>query len=547
MKAALVDFLVKKTGLKNEVVASLLERPKHEGHGDWSFPCFTLAAQFKKSPPLIAQDIARVAPLPAFLEKIEAVGPYVNFFANRLSFALETVRQASNPDFGQGKAKGTIVMDYSHPNVAKHFGVHNLRSTLIGHALYNILEFSGKRVISVNHLGDWGTQFGKLIVAYKKYGEKTKLKDIAYLNSLYVKFHDEVEAHPELDEEARREFKKLEAGDKTNLALWKRFLSISLAEFRKTYKLLDITFDQIKGESFYRSRVKEIVALLKQKGLLEESEGAQVVPFTDIPPAIIAKSDEASTYATRDVAAILERLKEKPEKILYVVDVRQSLHFEQVFRVAERLGVDRAKLVHVPFGIMKFPDMEMSTRKGKVILFDYLLEKAQEQLLAIIHEKNPQLAHKEKVAKAIALAAIVFHDVQNNRIHDVVFNWEQALTFEGKSAPYLLYSYARARSILRKKHASSKKGVSDVDASEFMLVKKIAAFPETVEKAASTYEPHIMAEYAYGLAQTFNEFYHKEKVVGSEREVWRMKLVASFAATLKRALELLGISVLEKM
>jgi arginyl-tRNA synthetase len=535
------------SGLTKEEIESLVEVPKEAERGEYAFPCFSLAKSWKKNPAIIAQEIAGKIKTGKEVERVEAVGPYINFFVNRPTFARETLSLAAKKTFGRGKEKGTIVMDYSHPNVAKHFGVHNLRSTLIGHAIYNILTFSGKKVISVNHLGDWGTQFGKLIVAYKLYGNKKSLKDIASLNALYIKFHDEAEKHPELEDKASEEFKKLEDGNKENIKLWKEFLDISLKEFMKTYKLLDITFDQIKGESFYRSEVKKILERLSKKGILEESEGAQVVKFDDIPPAIIAKSDEASTYATRDVAAVFERLKENPEKILYIVDVRQSLHFEQVFRVAEKLGVDKDKLVHVKFGLMKFPDMEMSTRKGKVVLFEYLLEKATAELVKIIKEKNPDLKNKEKIAQQLALASIVFNDVQNNRIHDVVFNWEQALNFEGKAAPYILYTYVRALSILNKSKVKLTTVANSISNSEFSLIKKIAEFPDTVQRAAESYEPHIIAEYAYQLSQGFNEFYHADKVVGSDVEGFRVALVSAFSRTLKNALYLLGIQTLEEM
>lgn len=547
MKENIVRVLAKESGLALNEIDNLIEIPKDPALGDFAFPCFTLAKKFKKNPVEIAKDLGAKISVGKEIEKINVVGPYINFFVAKGLFVRETLQAASKSSFGKGNSKGSVIMDYSHPNVAKHFGVHNLRSTLIGHAIYNILKTYGKKVVSVNHLGDWGTQFGKLIVAYNKWGEKSKLKDIAYLNSLYVKFHTEAEKHVALEDEARAAFSALERGDKKSLALWRKFLTLSLKEFNKTYKILGIKFDQIKGESFYRKDVKPLIAMLEKKGILEESEGAQVVKFDDVPPAIIAKSDEASTYATRDLAAVFERMKSKPDTVLYVVDVRQSLHFEQVFRVAEKLGVDRKKLVHAKFGLMKFPDMDMSTRKGNVILFEDLLKRGKEEVLKIINSKNPSLKNKEKVAQAIALAAIIFNDVQSNRIHDVVFSWEQALNFEGKSAPYLMYTYARAKSILRKKKAALPNNFGEINEKEFALVKKISEFPQTIERAAEAYEPHIIAEYAHVLAQTFNEFYHAEQVIGSEREAFRLSLVASFAQVLKNALNLLGIPVLEEM
>lgn len=524
---------------------NLIEIPADSRMGDYAFPCFTLAKEMRKAPDRIAVEIAQQVDKKGF-ERVESRGAYVNFFVDKKKLASQVLTDSLKKDYGKGKSKGTIVLDYSHPNVAKHFGVHNLRSTLIGHAIYNILSYSGKKVVSVNHLGDWGTQFGKLIVAYKKFGKKG-VKDIAGLNSLYVKFHDEVDRDVSLEEEARAEFKKLESGDKENLKLWKSFLDISLKEFNATYKLLGIKFDQVKGESYYRGENKKIIELLEKKKLLVESEGARVVEFDDIAPCIIAKSDEASTYATRDVAAILERMKMNPESIVYVVDIRQSLHFEQVFRVAEKLGIERDKLYHAKFGLMRFPDEDMSTRKGKVILFGSLLAEAENKLLKIIDEKNPALKNKKDVARKIAIASIVFHDLQNNRVHDVVFDWGKALNFEGKAAPYILYTYARAKSIEKKAKKTGKVEIENVSETEFNLVKKINQFPEVVNSAAVNYEPHIIAEYSYQLAQIFNEFYHSSQVIGSENESFRLKLVEAFAKTLDKSLELLGITALNEM
>ncbi|MEK6888774.1 MAG: arginine--tRNA ligase [Nanoarchaeota archaeon] len=534
--------------LSKEKLTDLVEIPKDSKLGDYAFPCFPLASKLKKSPVQIAQELAKAISKDCF-DKVESSGPYVNFFISKSILVKQAIKNASKANFGKGKERGKILIDYSGPNVAKHFGIHNLRSTLIGHALYNILKFSGYKVRSINHLGDWGTQFGKLIVSYNMFGKKSKIEDIESLNKLYVKFHDCAEKDPKLEEKARLEFKKLESEDKENLRLWKLFLKISLKEFNKTYKILGIKFDQTKGESFYRDKIDNVFELLKKNKLVEESEGAMVVKLSgEKPPLIVKKSDEASTYATRDLATIFERLKEKPSKILYVVDVAQSLHFEQVFEVVGKLGIDTDKLVHVKFGRLKFPDSQMSTRKGNVILFEELLSKAKEEIIKIIKDKNPELKDKDKVAEHVALSAIIFHDLRNFRTHDIIFDWSSALSFEGRSGPYILYTYARASSILKK--SNSKKGNSefeDIHEKEFQLAKKINEFPEMISKSARDYSPSTLSEYSYELAQMFNEFYHACPVIGDKNEGRRIALLQAFCKILATSLDLLGIAPVKEM
>jgi arginyl-tRNA synthetase len=549
MKFEVAQLISKHVNLEKKDIENLIEIPPSSELGDYSFPCFTLAKEMKKSPIQIAEDLSKKIKSKEF-EKIESKGPYLNFFVSKAEFVNSVLTNSQKKDFGKPKLKGKILIDYSHPNIAKHFGVHNLRSTLIGHAIYNILEFSGYKVISINHLGDWGTQFGKLIVAYKKLKAKSKINDIESLNKLYIEFHNQSEKNPELEEEARKEFKKLESGDKENLKIWKSFRDISLKEFDKTYKLLGIKFDEIKGESFYKDSIKSLINDLKKKGIAEESQGALVIKQQgERPPLILQKSDEASTYASRDLVAILERIKSKPNKILYVVDNAQSLHFEQVFEASSKIGIDKNKLEHVKFGRLRFEDSQMSTRKGNIILFEDLLEKAESEVLKIIKDKNPSLKDKEKTAHKVALASIIYHDLQNNRLHDIIFNWETALSFEGKSGPYILYTYARASSILRKakKQKSNISLPNSIADKEFLLAKKINSFPEIVEKSARDYSPHHIAEYSYELSQTFNEFYHSCQVIGAEEEKFRLSLIDSFQKTLKSSLNLLGISTVDEM
>ncbi|MEK6910836.1 MAG: arginine--tRNA ligase [Nanoarchaeota archaeon] len=549
MKSEIAQLLSKNISLNKEDIEKLIEIPPSPELGDYAFPCFTLAKELKKSPIHIAEDLSKRIKSSEF-EKIEAKGPYVNFFVNKSNFVKTALKESGKKDFGKSKLKGKILIDYSHPNVAKHFGIHNLRSTLIGHAIYNTLEFSGYKVRSINHLGDWGTQFGKLLVAYKKFRGKLNINNIESLNELYIKFHTEAEKNPELEENARNEFKKLELGDKENLKLWKLFREISLKEFDKTYKILGIKFDEIKGESYFKDSVKTLVADLKQRHIAEESEGALVIKQPgERPPLILQKSDEASTYASRDLAAIVERMKSKPDKILYVVDNAQSLHFEQVFEAAERLGINRNKLEHVKFGRLRFEDSQMSTRTGNIILFESLLEKAEEEIKKIINEKNPSLKNKDKIAKQVALASIIYHDLQNNRLHDIIFDWKTALSFEGKSGPYILYTYARASSILSKvkKKTGKLSFPKSIAEKEFLLAKKINSFPEVVEKSARDYSPHTIAEYSYELAQCFNEFYHSCQVIGSEEESFRLSLIKSFQITLNTSLNLIGITPVDEM
>lgn len=554
MKEQIVKLLEKelKGKLNKDEIEKLLETPPSQELGDFAFPCFSLAKIEKKNPILIAEELKNKLKLSKEISNTESKAGYINFFVDKTILAEKVLKNALRKDFGRGKQKKKYVLDYSAPNVAKHFGIHNLRSTLIGNSLCNILKYSGNQVKSVNHLGDWGTQFGKLIVAFKKWGDKNKLKSVEYLNQLYVKFHEECDKNKtlceKLEEEARAEFKKLEDENEENLELWQKFLDLSTEEFNRVYKILGIEFDETRGESYYQDKTREIIKILEEKELLEKSEGARVVRINEnMPPCIIEKSDEASTYASRDLAAIFHRLRKNPDKILYVVDFRQALHFEQIFAVAEKLGVDNEKLMHIKFGILKFKDTEMSTRKGKVILFESLLKRAEEEILKVIENKNPGLENKDKVARKVALAAIIFADLQNNRIHNVIFDWKQALSFEGKTGPYILYTFARASSVLKKANKPKAVKIIDLKKEEIALLKKLEEFPLKIEQASNQFAPHILAEYAYELAQQFNEFYHACPVLGSKEEAFRLKLIEAFSAVMKNSLNLLGIETVEEM
>ena len=395
-----------------------LEQPSSPDLGDFAFPCFQLSKQLKKNPAQIAQDIAKEFPVGEWVEKVEAKGPYVNFFINKRTLARETLTavQKQQEKYGStadGKGKN-IVIDFSHPNIAKPFGIGHLRSTMIGGSLYKIFNHLGYKSIGVNHLGDWGTQFGKLITAYKMWGDQKKLEDapIKHLFDLYVQFHTEAEIRPELDDDARAWFLKLERGDKDALKLWELFREVSLEEFQKLYKMLEIHFDTWDGESFYNDKMEATIAECKKKKLTQTSEGALIIPMdglgrTDVPPLMLAKKDEASTYATRDLAAAQYRLKTyKPEQVIYVVGTPQKLHFEQVFHALSLLGLPAEKFVHVDFGHMNFPEGKMQTRKGNIIFLEEVLHQAIERAMKIIEEKNPDLENKKDVAQMIGIGAV---------------------------------------------------------------------------------------------------------------------------------------------
>lgn len=462
MKEQVILILREVLDLSPEQIEPLLETPPSREQGDIAFPCFQLAKTLRKAPPQIAQDLAgKLAELDVKaygIGKIVNMGPYLNFFFDRTQVAKKLLNQAmeealSNYQIGQNK---TVVVEYSSPNIAKDFKLYHIRSTMIGQALANTYAALGYKVERINHLGDWGTQFGKLMAAYLKWGEEEKVKanPITELVALYVKFHEEVEQHPELEDEGRLWFKKLEEGDEEATRLWQWFKDESLKEFSEIYGLLGVEFDHYLGESFYSDKMEEVLELLKEKEVLEESEGALVVRLDEqnIAPCIIQKSDGTSIYATRDLAAAIYRgRKFQPEKMLYVVDQRQSLHFQQVFSVLKKMELDFAtRCEHLPFGIMKIEGEIGSTRKGKGLLLNDVLDYAVQKAREIIEEKNPNLEEKEATAQAIGIGAIVFNDLKHHRTHEIDFKWDEAFNFEGKTGPYVQYTHARICSLLRR-------------------------------------------------------------------------------------------------
>ncbi|AOR24071.1 arginine--tRNA ligase [Clostridium taeniosporum] len=542
-------------------IEKLIEIPPKSEMGDYAFPCFQLSKVMRKAPNMIAETLKDAINKDGF-ERIENLGPYLNFFVDKGIFAENTIgnilkeeEKYGESNIGEGK---TVCVEYSSPNIAKPFHVGHLFTTAIGNSLYKMFKKEGYDVVGINHLGDWGTQFGKLISAYNRWVDEKALEKapIDELLRIYVKFHEEAEKDPSLEDEGRMYFKKLETGDPEAQALWKRFRDLSLKEFERVYDILGVKFDSLAGEAFYNDKMDVVVNELKDKGLLVESNGAQVVMLDDynMPPCIVLKGDGASIYATRDLAAAMYRKKTYDfYKSIYVVGTPQALHFKQVFKVLELAGHEWAKdCVHVGFGLVKFADRKLSTRKGEVVLLDDLIRESIEKTLDVINEKNPNLENKEEVAKKIGVGAVIFTYLKNSREKDIVFDWKEILSFEGETGPYVQYSYARANSILsRAENISSEVDYSKLSSKEeFELVKVLANFNKQIKLAIDKLEPSILTRYVIEVAKAFNKFYNAHSVLNLEDEVLkatRLNLVKSSLQVIKNGLELLGIDVVEKM
>lgn len=545
--------------LSQSEVEQLIEKPRLEEQGDLAFPCFSLAKILKKSPQEIALELASDIQHP-LLEKVVANGPYVNVFLRKKTVSkeiLETIltegEKYGSVSIGAGK---NIVVDFSSPNIAKPFSMGHLRSTVIGNALSTIAEKCGYNVTKINHLGDWGTQFGKLIVAYKKWGNESSVKEnpIEELLSLYVKFHTEAELNPLLDEEARSWFLKLEEGNEEAEALWKWFRDESLKEFTKIYRLLDVTFDSYQGEAFYNDKMDRTVEELKKLELLTKSEGAEVVNLEDdhLPPCLIKKSDGATLYATRDLTAAVYRYENYNfEQAIYVVGQEQGLHFKQVFIVLEKMGYSWTKgLKHVPFGFILKDGKKMSTRKGKIVLLEEVITEAIDLAKQSIAAKNPNLENKEAVARMVGVGAIIFHDLKNERQNNVEFSLNDMLRFEGTTGPYVQYTHARACSILRKAtYNESKLNVEGLtDSLSWSVIKRLMDFSSVIEKSFSQYEPSQIAKYLIDVSQDFNKYYAHVKVLSDDHLLEsRLALVKAVTIVLKEGLRLLGIKAPDKM
>jgi len=547
-------------------IEDMIETPTNSGMGDYAFPCFRLAKTLRKAPPVIAKEMASSLEDTDFIEKTENVNAYINFFIDKKIYVqsvLESVLEKKNRfGYAESNTKGNVVIDYSAPNIAKPFHVGHLRSTVIGNSLYRIHEAFGYTSIGVNHLGDWGTQFGKLIVAYKKYSNKETVeeKGISELLRIYVLFHEEAEKDPTLDEQARGYFTAMENGDEESLALWKWFKEVSLSEFERVYKLLDITFDSYKGEAFYNDKMKPVIKELEDKGLLEESEGARIISLEDknMPPCLITKKDGSTLYATRDITAALYRKETYDfKKAIYVTALQQNLHFAQWFEVIRKMGYKWAEdLVHVPFGMVSMEGSKLSTRKGNVILLEDILKEAVQKTKDIIQQKNPDLPNKEFVAEKVGIGAVIFDDIYNSIIKDIQFSWERVLNFDGETGPYVQYTHARACSVLRKADIDLDTIVfEDIDYEKLMdtatvdVIKAIVELPKVIEDAANKYEPSFVARYVVDVAQAFNKFYHDNPILNTDSETKkaRLAIVAAVKYTIQSGLYLIGIESPEQM
>ncbi|CAM5714542.1 putative Arginine--tRNA ligase [Streptomyces afghaniensis 772] [Streptomyces afghaniensis] len=558
IKSELANVLASKlhVELSPEAIEQLLEKPKYAHLGDLAFPCFTLAKKLRKAPALIAEELSHKIESP-LIDHVEVVGAYINIFLNQQLIASKVIKEVLEQKEHYGdlpKNKGVMTIDLSSPNIAKPFSMGHLRSTVIGNALGLIAEKNGYTPIRINHLGDWGTQFGKLIVAYKRWGneEEVRKNPIKELLKLYVKFHEKAEEDPSLNEEGRKWFNYLEQGNEEAINLWKWFRKESLEEFNKIYKLLGITFDSNDGEAFFNDKMERVVELLKEKQLLIESEGAQVVELEDFPPCLIKKSDGATLYATRDLAAAIYRQENYHfVKSLYVVGNEQTLHFKQLFQVLEKMGYDWAKgMAHIPFGMMLKDGKKMSTRKGKVVLLEEVLQAAIQLAEKNIEEKNPSLENKEEVANQVGTGAIIFHDLKHYRLTDIEFSLEDMLKFEGETGPYIQYTHARACSLLRKGNFVPPANLDNLqwDGVSFPIVKLLMDFPTTLEKANEHYDPSEVAKYVIDLAKTFNKYYaHIQISEENSGKTARLSLVYAVTVVLKEGLRLLGIAAPEAM
>lgn len=555
-------------GLSIDELKAMIEIPADETMGDFAFPCFKFAKVLRKAPQMIAADVAAKVSGNECFEKVEQVNAYVNFFIDRAYFAGELVKEVNEQGASYGKSNigegKKVIVEYSSPNIAKPFHIGHIRSTVIGNAIYNLYKEIGYDAIRINHLGDYGTQFGKMIVAYRKWGNEDELKQnpIKSLLAYYTKFHREVEDHPELDDEARATFAKLEAGEPEEVALWEKFREYSLAEFNRVYDMLGISFDSYAGESFYSDKMPAVVDELRDKGLLVESQGAHIVDLEpyDMTPAVILKSDGSSLYATRDIAAAIYRKNHYDfYKNIYVVASQQNLHFKQWRKVLELMGYDwQEDCVHVPFGLVSLEGGEtLSTRKGNVVFLEDVLNNAVEKTREIMLEKNAASDELDEIAKEVGIGAVIFQELSNNRIKDYVFSWDKVLNFDGETGPYVQYTHARACSVLRNASdedmAAIKAGKCDYSYiksdSAYSLIKLLYRVPEVIIDAADKYEPSILTRHLVDIAQAFNKFYHDEHILVDNEDEKRAKLSLVLASkiVIANCLALLGIKAPEKM
>ena len=565
-KKVIAKQISKAIQINEKELETYIETPKDTKNGDYSFPCFRLAKELKKAPPLIANEIKeKLEQEIKEIEKIEVVGGYLNFFVNKNILAKEVLEEVSkSEEYGKseiGKEKN-IVIDYSAPNIAKPFHIGHLRSTVIGGALYNIYKHLGYNVTGVNHLGDYGTQFGKLIEGYKLWGEEYNIDEdpINELTKIYIRINEACKANEQILENCRNNFKKLEDGDSYCVEIWKKFRELSLKEFQKVYDLLGSKFDSWNGESFYSDKMPEIIDILNKSGKLVESQGAKIIDLEDKginTPCIIEKSNGSTTYATRDLAAIMYRARTYDfDKALYVTSYEQTLHFKQVFEVAKLLGLDEKYtngLEHVSFGMVLLPTGKMSTREGNVVKLEELLNEAISRAKDIIEQKNPELKDKEEVAKKVGIGAVIFNDLSSARIKDEIFDWDTILNFQGETGPYIQYTYVRTRSVLEKAGYTPKfedvKIENLLDEYSLEILKLIYNFEDTLIQVTEKNEPSILSRYLIDLAKAYSSFYNENKIIVEDKDVQNARVYLTYATgkVLKQGAELLGMQMPEKM
>lgn len=551
---------------KIDTIEEYIEVPANSEMGDYSLPCFKLAKEMKKAPQIIASEIKEKLSIEEELvSKVEVVNGYLNFYLNPLAITKTVLEEIENKkeeygssNIGNGK---TIVIDYSAPNIAKPFHIGHLRSTVIGGSLYKIYKFLGYHVVGINHLGDYGTQFGKLIEGYKRWGEEYNIEEnpIDELTKIYVRINNLCKEDESVLEECRNNFKKLEEGDEYCTKIWQKFRDLSLKEFQKVYDLLEVEFDSWNGEAFYSDKMDEIVETLEKTGELVESEGAKVIDLEDknMPPCLIIKSNGSTTYATRDLAAILYRARTYHfDKAIYVTSYEQILHFKQVFEVAKLLGIDKKytdNLMHVPFGMVQLKTGKMSTREGNIIKLEDLLNEAISRAAKIIEEKNPNLENKEEIAKKVGLGAVIFNDLYNSRIKDEVFDWDIMLNFNGETGPYLQYMYVRTNSILEKASAIPELANINIsllqDKASIDVAKAIYQFEDIIKQSAEKNEPYIISRYLINLAQLFSTFYNENKIICEDKATQDARVYLTYCVNivLKTGANLLGIQMPNKM
>ena len=548
-------------GLSFEEIYKLIEIPPQDNMGDYSFPCFSLAKTLRKNPALIAEDLAKEFDTEGF-EKVENLNAYLNFYVDRKVFEEEILKEIlekkekyGSSDKGNGK---NIVIDFSSVNIAKPFHIGHIRSTVIGDALRNIHDFLGYNTIASNYIGDYGTQFGTMIAAYKLWGDEEKLKEnpIKELLALYVRYNSEAADDEKMMDDARAEFMNLESGEEEATRLWKHFKEISFNEFDRVYKMLDIDFDNYNGESYHSEFIPDVLEELKEKNLLVESDGAYIVDLSefDLPPAIIIKSNGSSAYITRDIATAINRKKVYDfDKNLYVVATQQNLHFQQLFSILKLMGYDfYDDCKHIPFGMVSLKDQTLSTRKGQVVFLEDVLNKAIDKTKEIMENRDNKIENVEEVAEIVGIGAVKFQELYNNRIKDYVFDWDEVLNFDGETGPYVQYTYARAKSVLRKADFKENKEISFDNITsdeEFALVKALGNFKDVVAKAAEKYEPSLITRHLTEIAKNFNKFYNACQINVEDEKIKEERLALSYATSIviKTGLGLLGIKTVEQM